>query len=590
VRVLRPYLACHWPALAGAGLGTIVLTAAQLAQPWPLKLVLDRILGGHTGTFRLSDGDIADLAWIAGLVIAIAVVGAIASYYAQFWLDRAGQRIVHDLRIATYAHLQRLSLTFHDGRSKGDLVTRVTGDVNEVGTLFSESLGTVVSALLLLVGMLAVTVWLDPVLAIGVFAVTPLLALITFRYRRRLVLLARQERREEGEIASLAAETLSSMRVVKAFGSERFEHDRVERRSVLRREIGIYAARTEARFGGLVDSLGAVAGALVLALGAVRVSQGALTAGDLVVFTSYASRTYRPLRDIARQAGKMTRALARAERIAEVLASDEALDEMPRTAPRDRARGEVVFDDVGFAYPDGRVALRNVTLRVPAGSRVAIVGPSGAGKSTLAALLVRFYDPTSGNIRLDSLDARTYPLQWLRDQIGLLLQDTVLFRGSVADNIAYAVDASDAAVTRAAEAAGASSFIADLPDGYDTDLGPGGIGLSGGQRQRIGIARVLLRDPPLLVLDEPTTGLDPLSEAVVLEGLRTLMHGRTTVIVTHSTRLARSADQVIVLEEGRVVEAGPPTLLLSKPNGSFRSLVEGQSAEETPRDSELVPR
>jgi ATP-binding cassette subfamily B protein len=590
MRVLRPYLAKHWSALAGAGLGTILLTAAQLAQPWPLKLVLDRVLGGHTGTFSLTHADMVDLAWIGALVIVIALIGAIASYYSQFWLDRAGQRIVHDLRVATYAHLQRLSLSFHDSRSKGDLVTRVTGDVNEVGTLFSESLGTVVSALLLLAGMLAVTIWLDPVLALAVFAVTPLLAATTFRYRRRLVLLARQERVEEGEIASLAAETLGSMRVVKAFGSERFEHERVEQRSALRREIGIYAARTEARFGGVVDVLGAVAGSLVLILGATRVASGALTAGDLVVFVSYASRTYRPLRDIARQAGKMTRALARADRIAEVLASDEALAEAPRALHRGRARGEVALDGVGFAYPDGRVALRDISLHVEPGTRVAVVGPSGAGKSTLAALLVRFYDPSSGSVRLDGEDARSYSLTWLRDQIGLLLQDTVLFRGSVAANIAYAVEATDEQIARAAEAAGATDFIAELPDGYETELGPGGVGLSGGQRQRIGIARVLLRDPPLLVLDEPTTGLDPISEAVVLGGLQRLMHGRTTIIVTHSTSLARSADHVIVLGEGRIVESGPPALLLAHSDGPFRSLVDSQAGQGWPRDLGLVPQ
>ena len=564
-RLLAPFLTRHWRALAASGVSTVVLTVAELAQPWPLKIVIDRLLG--EGTTSLTTSELVLLGALAGLVVAIALAGAVASYVSDLLLNRAGERIVHDLRIAVYAHLQRLSLRFHDTRSKGDLVTRVTGDVNAIGELFSDSLGAIASAALLLAGMAVVSFLLDPLLALATFAVTPLLAFVTFRYRRRIKELARQQRAEEGEIASIATEALSAMQVVKAFGSEGYEYDRVERRSELRQRIGIDAARAEARFSALVDVLGAVSAALVLVFGVFRVTSGALTAGSLVVFATYASRTYKPLRELARQSAKVSRAAARADRIAELLATDDALRDRPGAYSGPRADGAVELDGVSFAYPGGR-GLQDISLSLEPGSRIALVGRSGAGKSTLAALVARFYDPASGVVRVDGRDARDCALAWLRGQVGILLQDTVLFRGTLADNIAYGADATREEILAAARAAGADEFVCTLPDGYDTELGPGGTGLSGGQRQRLGIARVLLRDPPILVLDEPTTGLDTASEAKVVGALERLMEGRTTIVVTHSIALARRAGRVVVLEGGRIVEDGTPDELLAA-EGTF---------------------
>ncbi|MGH2734175.1 MAG: ABC transporter ATP-binding protein, partial [Actinomycetota bacterium] len=383
--------------------------------------------------------------------------------------------------------------------------------------------------------------------------------------------LARRQRAEEGEIASLANETLSSMQVVKAFGSERFEQGRIERRSATRLNIGVRLSRTEARFSGVVDLLGAIAAALVTVIGVFRVAAGELTPGDLVVFTSYASKTYKPLRDIARQMGKVSRAVVRADRVADILSTDISLEERPGAIAGPRAAGDVELEGVSFSYAGGRSALEDVSLQIPAGARIAIVGPSGAGKSTLGALVARFYDPMSGTVSIDGRDARDSSLAWLREQVGFLLQDTVLFSGTVADNIAYASEASPQEVIAAARVAHAHDFISELPAGYDTELGPRGVGLSGGQRQRIGIARVLLRDPPILILDEPTVGLDTASEAHVIKGLYALMEGRTTIVITHSIDLARTADGVLVLEDGRIVEDGPPEQLLEA-RGAFGRL------------------
>ena len=597
-KLLWPFVVRHWRALAGAGLSTITLSAATLAAPWPLKLAIDRLIGSRSGRFTLDRGDLTLLLGIGLLVLAIAVVDALSSYFSDFWLNRSGERLVHELRVATYAQLQRLSLAFHASRHKGDLVTRITGDVNAAGDLFAESIGTLAGAVLTLLGMLVVCIMLDPVLAMAAFLVAPVLFAVTIHYQEIIKLMARHQRAKEGEIASLAGEALSAMQVVKAFGAERYEQDRVLVRSKERLDAGVRVSRVEARFSGLVDLLGSVATALVLAIGVLRVAGGRLSAGDLVVFVSYTNRLYRPLRDIARQSSRASRAMARLDRIGEILASDEVLRERPGSFAAGRARGDVELRGVGFDYEPGRPALVDVSMRLPAGSRLALVGASGAGKSTVGALVARFHDPARGQVLIDGMDARDCSPTWLREQVGLLLQDTILFSGTVADNIGYAVEADRPAIVEAARAAGADEFIASLPEGYDTMLGPGGIGLSGGQRQRIGIARVLLRDPPILVLDEPTTGLDPQSEARVLRSLNALIRGRTTIVITHSASLASSADHVAVMERGRVVEDGTPRELLARPS-AFRRLMHEQSSTPyagvrarpgaRPRDGALAP-
>jgi ABC-type multidrug transport system fused ATPase/permease subunit len=544
----------HWGALAGAGVGSLMVALADLAKPWPIKLVIDEVLGGHSGAFTLDAGAVRALVGIAVLVIAIALVDAVSTYLSDLWLQRAGERIVHSLRVAVYAHLQKLSLGFHQRRQKGDLVTRVTADVNAVGAMFSDSLGPMVQGSFLLVGILIVSIMLDPVLGLIAFAATPALAVLSVRYRRRMRTAARRQRKHEGVIASLADEALSAMPVVKAYGSEGFEHGRVARLSATRMDLGVEVARLQARFDGAISVVTALGTAAVVVVGAFRVAAGVLTPGDLVVFATYARKLNSPLKDIAREAAKTSRALARADEIAELLAADEMLEDRPGAYRGPRAAGKVEVERVSFAHAQGRTALDGVTLSIEPGSRVALVGPSGAGKSTLAALIARFHDPADGRVLLDGRDLRDCRLVWLREQVGVLLQDTVLFTGTVAENIAYATSATREQVVAAAKAAAAHEFVESLPHGYDTPLGPQGVGLSGGQRQRIGIARTLLRDPSVLILDEPTTGLDGDSQAHVLAGLRELMRGRTTILITHSPELWATADRVLEINDGRIVE------------------------------------
>jgi ATP-binding cassette subfamily B protein len=553
-RMLRPYVVSQWRALAGAGGATAVLTAADLAKPWPLALVVDRVLAERTVPFSLDGADVRLLALVAAITLAIALAEGLAQYGADLWLQSAGERIAHDLRVAVYDHLQRLSLGFHQQREKGDLLTRVTGDVNAMGDLFAQSLGEMVQAGLLAAGMTVVLLFLDPVLALVSLAATPLMAAISFVFRRRVRSQARLRRKHDGRIASVAGEALSAMTVVKAYGSGSYESERVRERSALRLAAGVEVARLQARFDGIVGTVRAVGTAIVLVAGVLRVSHGAISAGELLVFVSYTRKAHSPMRSLAREATKVAAAMARADRIAELLLADEVLPERPDAYRGGRARGEVEFEHVTFGYGGERPALHDVTLRIEPGDRIALTGPSGAGKSTLASLVARLVDPVEGRVLLDGHDARDCELAWLREQVAIVLQDTVLFSGTVHDNIAYATDATREDVAAAARLAAAHDFIAELPHGYDTELGPQGVGLSGGQRQRIGIARTLLRDPPVLLLDEPTTGLDAAAEEQVLDGLEALMAGRTTILITHAPRLVETARRVLRLEDGRLVE------------------------------------
>ena len=548
-RALRPYIQRQWKALAGAGGATGVLTAADLAKPWPLALVVDQLLV-RQAPFSLDGDDWRLLAGIAVLVLLIALAEAGALYLSNLWLQTAGERISHELRIAVYDHLQRLSLAFHQKRPKGDLVTRVTGDVNAMGDLFAQQLGAIAQALLLSLGMTVVLLVLDPVLALVSLATTPALLGISWIYRGRVRSTARVRRRHEGEIASTANEALSAMAVVKAFGGEQLEAERVRAGSERRMAVGVDIARLQAGFDGLVGAVRAIGTALVIVVGVMRVAAGALSPGELLVFVSYTRKAYNPLKSLARESTKVAATMAKADRIAEILAADDVLEERPGAYRGGRADGDVALEGVSFAYDRERPVLHDVSMKVGAGECVALVGPSGAGKSTLGALVARFHDPSKGRVLIDGRDARDCALEWLRAQVAILLQDTVLFTGTVRENIAYGSQASDEEIVAAAKAAVAHEFIRELPEGYETELGPQGIGLSGGQRQRIGIARTLLRDPPILLLDEPTTALDAAAEAQLLDGLRTLVRGRTTILISHSPRLTRLADRVVRLEHG----------------------------------------
>ena len=439
LRVLRPYARRQWFPLVLAAAATGILVLADLGVPIVLQHVIDSFVSVGNGEWHVKSGvDIGQLALVSGgALIVLAGAEAFTTYESELRLELAGERIIHELRLAIYAHLQRLSISFHQKQRVGDLITRVTGDVDAIGDIFAKSLGEFISSSLVLLIILGYFIYASPIYALLAFSIAPILALLSIWFKSRARHASKRMRTKEGEIAARSGEVLGAIQQVQAFGSEEFEHGRMARISEERWQAGIDASKIEGRYAGLLDFTGSLSGALVLCFGAWQVNQGTLTPGELVVVVTYARRVYRPLRNIAREASRVSKSLARADRVAEILVADDVLPDAPHGYRGPRATGEVQLDRVVFGYEPERPALEAVSLLVPAGEKLAVIGRSGAGKSTIAALVARFYDPQDGRVMIDGRDVRECSLQWLRNQVGLVLQESVLFTGTIAENIAY---------------------------------------------------------------------------------------------------------------------------------------------------------
>ncbi len=561
LRLLRP----HWQWLTVVVGAMLAETAMSLASPWPLKVVLDSVLGELPPP--------AWFGWLAGpgagrmAVLAAAVVGTVAiavlqslgSYLSSYAAANIGQWVGHDLRQTVYAHLQRLSMSYHDRHQVGPLVSTITDDINAVQEFISTSLLKVVVDLLTIVGMLAVMLTLNLSFTLVALTVTPLLGLFVYRLRFVVHQATRDVRRHQGEMVTIVQEGLGAIRLVKAFAQGAFERQRLDEKSLESVQAALHARRARSLLGPVVTVLVALGTATVLWFGARLVIAGTMTAGALVVFMTYLGRLFRPIQDLARVTTNVAQAAVGLERVKAILDTDERLPRSPHPRALTGVRGAVELRQVCFGYDPGRPVLHDVSLRVEPGQRVAVVGPSGSGKSTLVSLIPRFYDPTSGVVAVDGVDVREVRAPSLRRQIGFVLQDTQLFHASIWQNIAYGrLDASREELEAAARLANAHEFISELPEGYDTVVGQGGLTLSGGQRQRLGIARAIVRDAPILILDEPSSGLDLESERLVFEGIERLLAGRTTFLISHRPSALRDVDLVLVLDRGRVVERGRP--------------------------------
>lgn len=552
----------HGGSLALVVAAMAVQTLARLASPWPLKVVLDSVLGSEPLPSMLAalvpdSPPVMVLNLAVGATIAIALVEATAGYVAAYASASVGQYVAHDLRQTVYAHLQRLSLSFFDRRQIGPLISTITDDVKAVQEFASQSLVTMVVDVLTIAGVLVVMLSLNWNFTLVALSVTPLLALFVYRLRHLLRTSTHDVRRRQAEIVSVVQEGLSSIRVVKAFAQGEFERQRLDATSLASVDASLRARRLRALLPSVVTVLVATGTAAVLWFGARLVMQGAMTAGSLVVFLAYLARLFTPIQALARTSTTVAQASVGLERVRDLLATDERL---PRAAsPRrlDRVRGLVEFRHVSFAYVPGRPVLHDVSLVAEPGQLIGLVGRSGSGKSTLASLIPRFYDVSAGQVLVDGIDVREVRARDLRRHIAFVLQDTQLFHAPVWQNIAYGrPDATRAEIVAAATQAHAHAFIEALPDGYDTIVGPGGQPLSGGQRQRIGIARALIRDAAIVLLDEPTSGLDAESEALVMDAFARLLAGRTAFVIAHRLATVRHADQILVLDAGRVVERG----------------------------------
>jgi ATP-binding cassette subfamily B protein len=569
-QVIFGYLREAKASLALAALCTLGVTLTELLKPWPIKIIFDYVLLGKAlpGYLAfmgglLDSGKTTFLVTMVGAMVVMAVLIGVFTYLQVYVTSRIGNELVYTLRRTLFAHLQRLSLSFHNRTRSGEHMTKIVSDTNTLKDVFAESALTGSSHILTFVGMFAVMFFLDWRLGLVVFATLPLLGgTLYYRYRAAKASSQRQRKRE-AVIATRISEVMSTVPLVQAFGRERHEQERFEAESSEFLEESIRNARIEAVATRSVVVIGALGTAAVVLVGSLQVLAGRMTPGDLLLFTSYVQSMYKPVRNLARLSNKYSKATVSAERISEILEVEPEIQDAPDAVDASELAGEVVFEDVSFDYGDDESVLKDLSFAVRPGQRVALVGASGAGKSTLVSLILRLYQPQEGSIRIDGVNIRDYKLKSLRRQIGIVLQDSVLFGATIRENIAYGrLDATDEEIEVAARAANAHEFIVRLDDSYDTVLGERGDTLSGGQRQRIAIARAIIRDARVLILDEPMTGLDVESEARIQEALDRLMVGRTSFLITHDLHAVANADLVLLLEGGRVVEQGHHAELL----------------------------
>jgi subfamily B ATP-binding cassette protein MsbA len=579
-RLLRPYAT----SLAIGLVAVILEGAANLAEPWPLKIVLDTVLitkSGHSwlNQLILSAGGtdkIAILRLAALAVLFIAVVGAVCNYTERYLTTSVGQYVIHDLRQTLYSHIHRLSLDYHDKKQTGDLISRLTSDIDAIQSFITSGLLGALINCLTLVGMISLMLYLNWRFTLVALSVAPVLFVVVFHYTRRIKKASREVRKKEGEMVSIIQEVLSSIRVVKAFTCEEYEQRRWAEESLESVGMALRVRNLKAKLSPMVDMIVAGGTCLVLWFGGRMALRGALSAGSLVLFIWYLSKMYKPMRELSKMTDTYSKAAVGYERIREVLETDNQVKDLPGAQRAYKFRGRIELDGVSFSYRPGHPVLKQVSLLVEAGQAVALVGPTGAGKTTIIGLIPRFYDPNAGTVKIDGTDVRLYQQQSLRQQISFVLQETLLFRGPVWYNIAYGnQDASHGDIVRAAKQANAHDFIERLPQGYDTVIGERGMTLSGGQRQRIAIARAVIRNSPILVLDEPGSGLDAGSELLVLEALDRLMKGKTSVVIAHKLSTVRSADVIFVVNEGEIVERGDHSELLRK-GGLYAELHELQ--------------
>lgn len=541
----RPYRRWFPVLIVLIGLGTLIATA----EIWLFKLVVDDVL---------VTGDLGPMVPIVAAYVGLTLLGGLVGFGDEYLSTWMGERFLLNLRVRVLGHLHGLSLDVLDRRRLGDLISRINGDVQTIESFVLSGVVDGISAVLRILFFGTALFVLSWKLALVSLVVVPLFYLVGKSFSRLIKTAAREKHRRVGSLSALAEESISNAALIQSLNRQDEEMGRFRRENegVVRAELA--SVRIRGLFepiANLIELLGVM---VVLVLGALAVASGEMTIGALLVFAAFMSQLLEPVRDLGSLANATFRALAGAERVIELLDEEPQVTDSPTARSLGRARGALELDQVDFSYPGAaQPALSGVDLRAAPGETVALVGPSGAGKSTLAKLLLRFYDPASGALRLDGHDLRDLRIASLRENVSLLLQESLVLHGSVGENIAIGRrGASQAEIEAAARAAGATEFIAALPDGYATDVGERGRLLSGGQRQRLAIARALIADAPVLILDEPSTGLDAGAKAALVDPLRTLMHDRTTLVISHDLLTTRDADLILVFEAGRVVERG----------------------------------
>jgi subfamily B ATP-binding cassette protein MsbA len=581
--LLRP----HWIPMTLALLAVAGEATASLLEPWPLKIVLDYLLQSRPlpGWMMpvaglIGGGTLAVLNLAVVAVAVIAVAGAISSYANTALTANVGQWVMHDLRRTLYHHIHRLSLAEHDEKQTGDLVGRVTSDIESIQSFVTTALLGMVTNVLTLVGIIGVMLYLNWRFTLISLSIAPVLFLVVYLFTRRIKKTSRDVRKKESELLSIVAEVFSSIRVVKAFAREEYEERRFEQQSLENVEAALVARNVKMKLAPVVDIIVAIGTCLMLWYGARLVIAGQLTAGALVVFLLYLGKMYKPMRDLSKATDTVSKAGVGFERIRDVLETEGGVRDRRNARKASGFKGAIAFDGVSFGYGPDQVILDDVSFAIEPGQVAAFVGPTGGGKTTIINLVARFYDPVSGTVTIDGTDIRRFTLRSLRDQISFVLQDTLLFHAPIWQNIAYGrPDANRAEIIHAAELANAHEFITDMPDGYDTMVGERGVTLSGGQRQRIAIARAVIRNTPILVLDEPTSGLDAHAERAVFEALDRLMKGKTCIVIAHHLATILGADIIFVVKDHQLAERGTHEQLMAA-GGFYAELYNIQFGEQ----------
>ena len=577
-RTVRSYLKPYWPAFSFALGQVLFISALELLKPWPLKIIIDNVLSGKPLPWGPAVGWSPHrllLFSCIGLVIVYVVLGGIR-ILNDYTTIRIGQGMVNDLRRDLYSHLQRLSLSFYHRQQLGDLMYRITADTMGIQTLTMNGLFAILSASVLLGGMLIVMFWVDWYLTLLALAVCPALFCAIALLNKKMSLAATEAHQKGSTVYSVVQRTLSGMRVIQAFTKEEDEGRRFLQASTesLAAELRLYNLQN---FYYAVVNLTIAAGtAAILWVGTRHVLAGDLSVGEMIVFTSYLASLYGPINSIFQTYGLVQSAKAGVRRAFEILESEERLPDGSRVFQPLGPRGQISFEDVSFGYDGSQAVLKKINLHVAAGKKIAIVGPTGAGKSTLVSLLPRFYDPQSGRVKIDGVDIREFELKSLRQKIAMILQPPLVFPLTIRENIAYGrPDASMEEIVSAAQVAQVHEFVEQLPQKYETVVSEQGSSLSEGQKLRLTIARGILLNAPILILDEPTSSVDSETEALIMDGLEQLMAGRTTFIIAHRLSTVRQADLILVLRDGHIVEQGTFNELLRR-RGPFASLYRTQ--------------
>lgn len=569
ISLSRPY----WKYVAVIIVGMLLETLMGLATPWPLKIILDNVVNhlplpkilGWMGYFFPGENTYQLAAVAAISYILIIAIGSLGSFLDNYYNEKVAQNVANDLRRKMYHHLQHLSLSYYDSHQTGNLLSTLTGDVSTIQDFASTTLLNILVDCLTILGMIVIMFCNDSEFTLVALAVTPFLLLFVSFFKKSMKKATREVRKDQTNMLIVMQKGLESIRAVNAYGREDFEEDKLKKVSLETLNAAMKARKVKSAISPVVAIMVSICTAFVLWRGADLVLRGLMSIGTLTLFIMYIGRFFSPVKDLAKMTSTIAQVTVALERIEAILETDTIIPQKSNAVHPGKLKGNIVFEHVSFSYNAETPIIKDFNIDICCGQRIGICGPTGCGKSTIVSLIARFYDPVSGRILIDGTDISDFTIDGLREQIGFVLQDTVLFYGSIRENIAYGKpDATEEEIMEAARMANAIEFIEKLPYGFDTLVGERGVTLSGGQRQRIGIARAVVRNSPILILDEPTSSLDSESEKIVMEALENLMIGRTVIIIAHRLNTIRNADKIIVLCDGIISEEGTHEELIRK--------------------------